>query len=154
MTAYAQAVSPWDAVTPNETGFSDLADQLRQHSEASLEHYLEPRLAQMIPEIIALSLDAAVPTIQVDQKTVAAAIDFASLLPRLAPLPEVSTDPDGEISFDWFGPSGKMFSVSVNKSRRLSYAGWFGENSRIHGTETLVASFPEEIRLGLLRATQ
>ena len=42
------------------------------------------------------------------------------------------------IQLDW--SARRMFSVSVNKSRRLAYAGWFGEDSKVHGTEKLVTA--------------
>jgi hypothetical protein len=128
----------------NEVGLSDEANRVHRDLAESLRHYLGPRMDQLIPEIREAGADT---------ETVDTAIHFASLLPRFAPVPETSVDPDGEISFDWFGPSGKMFSVSVNKSGRLSYAGLFENKNRSHGTETLGASFPPTILNGLVRAT-
>jgi hypothetical protein len=127
-------------------GVSAEADILEKSVKESFDHYLRPRLELLIPELEGLA-DAS------DFETIRAAIRFAYCLPRFAPLPEVSVDPDGEISFDWLSPSGEMFSVSVNKENRLAYAGWFGEKSRFHGIEQLAENCPQEILRGIQKAT-
>ena len=155
MTACCQtAPSFWGIASKYDSGVSDVADRLQQMLKESVEHYLEPRLDQMASEIAEVYTDNRSAAFPVGRDTALVACRFASLLPRSVALPEISADPDGEISFDWFGPSGKMFSVSISKSARLSYAGWFREDGRIHGTEKLVDSFPEEILRGLQRATR
>ena len=136
------------------TGVSDMAHQVKRALEESLEHYLETRLEFLLPEIENLYLDSDEASIPVDTETILAAKQFAYSLPRLGPIPEVSADPDGEISFDWVGSSGEMFSVSVNKQNRLAYAGWFGEKSRIHGIEQLAEGCPQQIVRGIEKATR
>jgi hypothetical protein len=91
--------------------------------------------------------------VAVDLDTAIAAVQFACLLPRSMPVPEVTSDPDGEISFDWFGSEGKMFSVSLNRNRRIAYAGRFGEMSKVHGIEQLSEVCPPEILRGIAKAT-
>jgi len=135
-------------------GVSDVARQVKLALNKTLEHYLEPRLETLIPEIDSLRVATDVTSVPVDAETVHAAMQFAFSLPRLGPLPEVSADPDGEISFDWTGPSGEMFSVSVNRHNRLAYAGWFGEKSRIHGIEQLAEGCPQQIVRGIEKATR
>jgi len=130
-------------------GVSDEARTVVKLSQEAVVHYAAPKLDLLLPEIDSLLTSPDGPP--VDSDTVNAAELFAFLLPRFVPLPEVSADPDGEISFDWLGPSGKMFSVSVNKQNRLAYAGWFGENSRNHGIEQLAESCPQEILRGIER---
>jgi hypothetical protein len=140
-----------------EVGFSDAAARLRRGIDESLEHYLKPRLDQLVPEIeevVVSSHTVGYLGIPVDQETADMGVEFASRLPRFAPIPEISPDPDGEISFDWIQASGRMFSVSVNKSGRLAYAGWFGENSRVHGIEKLADRLPKAIADGLERAVR
>jgi hypothetical protein len=143
-----------DLFGPSTTsvGVSAEAGVLKESLRQSFSHYLEPRLSLLRPELESLadSEDACTPA---DSETIRAAIQFAYCLPRFAPLPEVSVDPDGEISFDWLSPSGEMFSVSVNKQNRLAYAGWFGEKSRIHGIEQLAENCPQEIIRGIQKAT-
>lgn len=127
-------------------GVSAEANILERSVRQSFDHYFEPKLSLLIPELEELT-DAS------DFETIRAAVQFAYCLPRFAPLPEISVDPDGEISFDWLSPSGEMFSVSVNKENRLAYAGWFGEKSRIHGIEQLAENCPHEIMRGIQKAT-
>jgi len=131
------------------SGVSDAARQVEVLLEKSLEHYLETRLESLLPEIEDLHDVADEDSIPVNLETIRAAIQFAYTLPRFGPIPEVSADPDGEISFDWVGPSGEMFSVSVNNENRLAYAGWFGEKNRIHGIEQLAESCPRQIVRGI-----
>lgn len=133
-------------------GVSDEAQKVVKLSEEAVDHYLAPKLDVLLPEIE--SLLATRDETPVDSGTIEAAKLFAFLLPRFVALPEVSADPDGEISFDWLGPSGKMFSVSVNKQNRLAYAGWFGENSRVHGIEQLAERCPQEILRGIERVAR
>lgn len=154
MTTYCPPFdASWGLRGWHSTGVSDVAGQVRLIFEESVRHYLEPRLELVLPEIenlLAVSDGTSTP---VDLDTVRAATRFAYTLPRFGPLPEVSADPDGEISFDWAGPSDEMFSVSVNKQNRLAYAGWFGEGSRIHGIEQMADDCPQQILRGIAKAT-
>ena len=88
----------------------------------------------------------------VSHETAWKAVAFARLLPRGLPIPEIAPDPDGEISFDWIGRSGKMFSVSIGSDGRISYAGRFGDKSKTHGTEQLSEILPREILFGIEKA--
>lgn len=136
------------------TGVSEEARLVKESVEESLYHFLGLRLDRLLPEIESLRTISDENLISVDAETIGAATQFAYSLPRFGPLPEVSADPDGEISFDWIAPSGQMFSVSVNKQNRLAYAGWFGEKSRIHGIEQLAESCPQQIVQGIEKATR
>ena len=131
------------------TSVSDAARQVERSFEVSLRHYLRTRLETLVPEIENLNLVTYEASIPVDEDTIRAATQFVYSLPRFGPTPEVSVDPDGEISLDWASPSGKMFSVSVNKQNRLAYAGWFGEKSKVHGIEQLDEVCPQEIVRGI-----
>jgi hypothetical protein len=138
-------------LSTTSVGVSAEATELQECVKRSFRHYLEPRLQLLLPEIQEAASEQAS---RVDEATIRAAELFAYYLPRFGPLPEVSVDPDGEISFDWIAPSGnKMFSVSVNNQSRLAYAGWFGEKSRIHGVEQLAENCPQEILRGIQKAT-
>src|SRR6266446_4383651 len=82
-------------------GVSAEATELQDWVRQSFDHYLEPRLQLLFPEIQeAVSEDGS----GVDEATIRAAELFAYCLPRFGPVPEVSVDPDGEISFDWIAP--------------------------------------------------
>src|ERR1700732_5298053 len=81
-------------------GVSDVARRVQLLVEETLDHYLKPRLDLLLPEIESLQVVSDEASMPVDADTIRAASQFASSLPRFGPLPEVSADPDGEISFD------------------------------------------------------
>src|SRR5712664_413929 len=161
MTACCPQISiPFGLRDWPDAPISDAAYRIRKKLEESLDHYLEPKLELLLPEIESLLANGEQESVReetvipVNRDTIRTAMLFASFLPRFGASPEVSADPDGDISFDWLGPSRKMFSVSINKFGRLAYAGWFGENSRVHGIEQLAESCPQEILRGIARATR
>src|SRR2546422_2980496 len=78
------------------SGVSDEASHIKRLLKESWEHYLEPRLELLLPEIESLVSDET--SVPIDPDTILAAKQFAYCLPRFGPLPEVSADPDGEIS--------------------------------------------------------
>ena len=82
---------------------------------------------------------------EIDRLTLAIAERFWSALPSSIPAPEVSADPDGEVSFDWIGDDGSNFSVSVRSDARLAYAGAFGEGKTKYGTDRFDNQVPGEI---------
>jgi hypothetical protein len=148
--------APWGIVPllvrPEMSGSSDAAASLRQLLKAAFKEYSKPRTQLIEPEIMALVEESQGEDVQVEKETARTALNFMLLLPRSLPIPEVSADPDGEISFDWIGSSGKMFSVSVNKEGRIAYAGRFGERSKVHGIEQLSETCPIEIIRGIQRS--
>ncbi|MEZ4647528.1 MAG: hypothetical protein R3E97_01870 [Candidatus Eisenbacteria bacterium] len=78
------------------------------------------------------------------------AFQFALSLPRDLPLPELSIDKDGEVSFEWsLGPRA-VFSVSVAPNGTLSYAGLYGHR-KCYGVESLDSAVPEPILEGIRR---
>lgn len=78
---------------------------------------------------------------------------FLEALPILSvPIPEVSADPDGEISFEWYEGPDKIFSVSVSSDGQLAYAGIFGIN-KVYGSEYFDEEIPWAILDNLRRFT-
>ena len=75
---------------------------------------------------------------------------FFSALPTTTPVPDVSVDPDGEVALSWNLDPDWVFSVSVGKTGRLSYAGLFG-TSKAYGTEWFLDEIPEAVLDGLER---
>jgi hypothetical protein len=70
------------------------------------------------------------------------ALRFAQALPFGMRAPEISAEPDGEITFEWFANPTRVFSVSVGPNNELNYAGLFGA-SRTYGTEVFHDEIPE-----------
>ena len=141
-------------IANTSVGVSREATDIEALVRRSVDHYLKPRLSLLLPEIESLR-SASDSGRTADEDTIQAAIRFAYSLPRFGPLPEISLDPDGEISFDWIASSGtEMFSVSVNKENRLAFAGRFSEKSKVHGIEQMAEGCPPEILRGIEKATR
>jgi hypothetical protein len=85
-----------------------------------------------------------------DQETYAVARAFLRALPVTIANPSISIDPDGEASFTWARKRDAMFSVSVARDGRLSYAGLYGSKTN-YGTESFVDQIPKAIRDNLAR---
>lgn len=86
----------------------------------------------------------------VEFETFLEAVRFAETLPNQFPNPEISADPDGEISFDWDEGPRSVFSVSVGKHKNLNYAGLYGTNKN-YGTEYFGNELPKTILDNLRR---
>ncbi|MBD3287591.1 hypothetical protein GF337_02205 [candidate division KSB1 bacterium] len=80
----------------------------------------------------------------VDLDTYRESMRFIECLPQNILCPEVTPEPDGEISFEWFKNNQRIFSVSVGRNGELSYAGIYGI-SKAHGTEFLGDELPKII---------
>ena len=89
--------------------------------------------------------EADASNVSVDSATLVLAKRFLTVLPLDIPTPEIGVDPDGEISFDWFGPAGQNFSGSLRKDGRLAYAGAFAGEKTKYGTDRLDDEVPREI---------
>ena len=76
---------------------------------------------------------------------------FARSLPFSFSSPDVSAEPDGEITFEWYSNPTRVFSVSVGPNNELHYAGLFGA-SRAYGTEVFHDEIPEVILSHIKRA--
>lgn len=159
--SYAATWGYTSALTDRTRGGSGKeASYLDREVAKLVEHYSAPRMEVLIPEIEALVTEsvankaAGALVTPIEEDTARAAIAFAMLLPRSAPIPEIAPDSDGEICFDWLGSKRRIFSVSVSKTGRLAYAGRFGEKSKMHGVEQLVEACPPEIARGIERATE
>lgn len=154
MTVYCPSMSS-AIVLSTGSGLSKAARVTSSAEEEALRHYLAPRAESLVSEIEEILIESGITAARTDEwtpinrATANAAMAFTLLLPRSLPPPEIAPEADGEISFDWLGPSGKMFSVSVNGHGRLAYAGSFGWRSKVHGTEQLSDSCPPEIIVGI-----
>ena len=69
---------------------------------------------------------------------------FIYALPTTIAEPEVSVDPDGEISLEWYLEPRRVFSVSIGKRNEVTYAGLFGIN-KSNGKEYFGDEIPKTI---------
>ena len=90
----------------------------------------------------------------VQSETIALARAFIDQLPAFVPPPDVTPEPDGEISLDWRAGPWRTFSVSIGPQGRLTYAGLFGRVPNARGTEVLGDFIPASILTGLTRLLQ
>jgi hypothetical protein len=95
-------------------------------------------------ELSTLGVDADRLT-DISPATLVLAERFLTTWPLNLPTPEVGIDPDGEVSFDWFGADGSNFSVSIRHDARLAYAGAFAGAKTKHGTDRFDDEIPSEV---------
>lgn len=69
---------------------------------------------------------------------------FLSIMPRTWVKPDVSADPDGEVSVEWRTGPRKRFSLSIGPDDRVSYA-WLNGSERGNGTDTFADKIPSGI---------
>jgi hypothetical protein len=81
---------------------------------------------------------------KIDPRAYSEAKHFLRALPTTTSPPEVTVDPDGEVSLTWTGGLRSIFSVSVGPAGRLSYAGLIGRG-KVYGTEWFENEIPRAI---------
>ena len=129
-----------------------------QYLQRSLEHYAWARLEPVCQALFSLLSERNQRAGSIDEARVSAsvvphALAFASLIPAGYPRPELTADPDGEVSFDWFGKNDRILSISVGPKGRLSFAARFSDDERLSGALTLKDEFPRIILQALQRVT-
>jgi hypothetical protein len=72
---------------------------------------------------------------------------FLDALPANIPDPEISADPEGEISLDWIYKKNKMFSICIG-NKKIVYA-FIDGRRRSRGIEFFKKEIPETITLHL-----
>lgn len=68
--------------------------------------------------------------------------DFIEKLPMGIQAPEIVSEPDGGIGFEWYAGKGRVFVVSFEGSGMLSYAGLLGGKNRTRGAEEFNGDIP------------
>jgi hypothetical protein len=138
------ALSPSSGFVPLDTSRGVSADAQRAFQAAKqllLAVKLEPASALSALQSELLTMGAEV---GISKGVLANALDFACLLPTDLKAPEVSVDPDGEVSFDWGSERG-IVSVSVGPTGRIVYAAELDEEPT-SGTAQLDGELPRPLR--------
>ena len=81
----------------------------------------------------------------VSPETVDMAKRFAASIPSHMGAPEVSADPDGELSFDWELGDNRRLSVSISAAGRLAFVSVNGGQPRERGALWFRGNFPHEL---------
>lgn len=61
--------------------------------------------------------------------------EFIRALPEDLAMPELTVDPDGEISLDWISSKSRFFSLSIGRSYRFAYT-WLDGSDKGHAVAT------------------
>ena len=81
----------------------------------------------------------------ISRETYSEARKLLRMMPSSLPRPDISAEPDGEITFEWYKGKYSVFVISVGGNNLITYAGLFGKSNRIHGTEYFTDELPEII---------
>lgn len=76
---------------------------------------------------------------------------FIRLLPVVLPMPEIAPEPNGQIGLEWHLRRDHMFVVAFGGNQLITFAGLFGPETRVHGTEPFSDSLPESVITHLQR---
>jgi hypothetical protein len=76
---------------------------------------------------------------------------FLRLLPMIFPMPDVVPEPNGQVGFEWRLKKRHMFVVAIGGNQSMTFAGLFGSDSGVHGTEPFFDAIPESIIANLQR---
>ena len=80
----------------------------------------------------------------IDWRSIENAARLLVSFPFNIPVPDISPDPAGEVTFEWYRAPHHMVSMSIGANNELTYAGLFGINST-HGEERFDDEVPMEI---------
>lgn len=129
-----------------ESGVSEEAQSLsesfaRHHAHQESAESLFGVKAQSISNLRRVAAECAEDNwdeygaIAVSEAVVLRAEAFIRALPESVVAPEISAEPDGQISFDWLPSRTRTFTLSVNSGNRLAYA-WIDGANRGNAAET------------------
>jgi hypothetical protein len=82
----------------------------------------------------------------ISRETYSKARKLLRMIPPSLSRPDISAEPDGEITFEWYKEKYSVVVISVGGNNLITYAGLFGKSNKIHGTEYFADELPEIIR--------
>ena len=77
--------------------------------------------------------------------------EFLKLLPTIFPTPEILPEPTGHIAMEWYRGKGRVFVISFGGNGVITFAGMFGPNATLHGTEYFEDFIPPTVIQGIRR---
>jgi len=81
----------------------------------------------------------------ISRETYSEARKLLRMMPSSLPMPDISAEPDGEITFEWYKEKYSVFVISVGGNNLITYAGLFGKSNKIYGTEYFAYELPKII---------
>jgi hypothetical protein len=88
-----------------------------------------------------------------NEAAIAAACQFACLIPLGFGVPSIGAEPDGHMTFEWYSSPFKTLSVSVDPQANLHYAALIDSEQK-YATVPFVGVFPPEILQLIYRVAQ
>ena len=129
---------------PGKIGFSREAVFIDKEEKFLSERFLETisfgeRNRRIFSQFKSSISDYVIPdwdgygALPVSTMTCTKALLFLSSLPVSVRLPDISADPDGAITMEWYRSPEWIFSLSINRDGKLDYAAIFGDKKE-HGS--------------------
>lgn len=84
-------------------------------------------------------------SIGVSRVSVQFAKKFLRLMPDTIPTPEITPDPDGYISFEWYVDRKNSLMLSIGPAPVIYFAGVFGQDEKLNGKTKLGDEIPDPI---------
>jgi hypothetical protein len=158
MTAFSLTVRWPGLLSSNDRAVSQEAQRLRnipeQYVASCSSVSVEEPYRRVATAVIEAAQEASQPNwdgqggLPTTQGAVAQAFAFLDVLPTTLTEPDVSVDPDGELSFGWSLGPRRAVTASINADGKISFAALIGA-SRLHGTYYLLDTLPEPLTLAL-----
>jgi hypothetical protein len=159
-TAQATAGSIAGLITPNRSNAQSETARILLHTQEKIREHLlasytvRDARERLLEELDTLCIEASrqgwdghdAKPINLDAYEMAKV--FIKALPTTAPLPELSADPDGEVSLDWSFGKRRALTVSVGPTGRCSFAWVQGQRSN-RGTDWIEDEIPAQIAFAL-----
>jgi hypothetical protein len=153
---YVPAIeSPANMLRSGRSGFSREADYIDKEKKSLIDRLLETfSFGERERKIISLfnsSLSECVHdnwdgynALPVSLMTYIKALIFLLTLPASVKLPDISSDPDGSVSMEWYRSPEWLFSLSIDADGKLDYAAIFGDKKH-HGTMYFIDGIDRDI---------
>lgn len=152
-TGLALSVGACNAISDSGQSTHDVRTSIIRHAEQSVALFgqkgdLISELFELVEECSYGNWDGY-DSDPISAQSFQIACDFIRSLPDAIPLPEISPEPDGSISFDWMPSRYRTFSLSIGSSDQVAYA-WVDGFERGHAVARFDGQIiPERILQGI-----
>ena len=147
--AYSRSWSP----PSYDYGASQDASLLRETFSHLRKHFNSAVTWQRKEELRKSAFEALLETIadpiqyeeesqQTSENTIREAARLLEALPETIPQPDISTEPNGAIAFEWYRDKNNVFVISANGTGSIEYAALLGSGNEIHGRVNFAGDLP------------
>jgi hypothetical protein len=141
-------------ITGNTQGISEEANNsyqlIEEISQRLQESYFGLLIRKMLQELDEILIETSIPNwdgynaFPVEKETFLNVRKFLRLLPLYVTPPNISAEPDGNLTLEWYSSPDWLFSISIDSSGTLHYAAKFGMRKH-YGSEPFFDSIPQII---------